>query len=426
MLRSIAPGIGRARPKALGLLDYAQSWAGVYLLRRGLFLPHELGQVMDPDLAREGLRRLKPLRRLTASLVPDPGSNVARVCALESSYYMRNQLLRDTDWAGMAHSVEIRVPLVDVTLLQSLAPAIGGLLPGAGKAALAQAPTVPLPDEIMSRAKTGFGVPTEAWMDAAAGAPRLPTGSDEADERFGVPTDGRVWFSRAQTIEPAQSANGMSGVLALVTEAFGGRGGIAQYNRDFLCALAEPGGGIAAPPIIVLPRNAPHQVELPDGIEQLPPRSGRAAYSLVAVAVALTRQVDCVFCGHLYMAPLAALIARLCRARLIMQMHGIEAWPRPTRLRRAAVEAADLVLCVSRHTRAQHPQLGRPRARARRRLAEHRGRGLHPRRRRRPSRQMGACRQARASDRRAHGRAGALQGPGPRDRGATAPCRGGT
>ena len=89
---------------------------------------------------------------------------------------MRNQLLRDADWAGMAHSVEIRVPLVDVTLLKSLAPAIGGLLPGAGKAALAKAPAVPLPDEIVTRAKTGFGVPTEAWMDAAAGAPRLPTG----------------------------------------------------------------------------------------------------------------------------------------------------------------------------------------------------------------------------------------------------------
>jgi phosphatidylinositol alpha-1,6-mannosyltransferase len=52
------------------------------------------------------------------------------------------------------------------------------------------------------------------------------------------------------------------------------------------------------------------------------------------------------------MAPLALLIARLKRAKLIVQMHGIEAWPRPTPLRRAAVEAADLILCVSRHTRA--------------------------------------------------------------------------
>ena len=30
---------------------------------------------------------------------------------------MRNQLLRDTDWASMAHSLEVRVPLVDVKLL---------------------------------------------------------------------------------------------------------------------------------------------------------------------------------------------------------------------------------------------------------------------------------------------------------------------
>ena len=52
------------------------------------------------------------------------------------------------------------------------------------------------------------------------------------------------------------------------------------------------------------------------------------------------------------MAPLAALIARLKGAKLIVQTHGIEAWPRPSRSQRAALEAADLVLCVSRHTRA--------------------------------------------------------------------------
>ena len=43
---------------------------------------------------------------------------------------MRHQLLRDADWAGMAHGVEIRVPLVDVTLLKSVAPL---LIPGTGR-----------------------------------------------------------------------------------------------------------------------------------------------------------------------------------------------------------------------------------------------------------------------------------------------------
>jgi phosphatidylinositol alpha-1,6-mannosyltransferase len=52
------------------------------------------------------------------------------------------------------------------------------------------------------------------------------------------------------------------------------------------------------------------------------------------------------------MAPLAALITRLKGAKLIVQTHGIEAWPRPSRAQRAALEAADLVLCVSRYTRS--------------------------------------------------------------------------
>ena len=176
------PGVGRlarlimyalpspmvtTRPKVLGLLQYADSWAGSYLLRRGLFLPYELSQVLERDFAREGLRRLKPVRRLAASLAPDPGSDIARVCALESAHYMRNQLLRDADWAGMAHGLEIRVPLVDVMLLKSLAPVAARFTQRAGKAALARAPSIPLPEEVVTRSKTGFVVPTGNWISRA-------------------------------------------------------------------------------------------------------------------------------------------------------------------------------------------------------------------------------------------------------------------
>jgi asparagine synthase (glutamine-hydrolysing) len=111
-------------------------------------------------------------------LMPDPGSNAGRVCALESSHYLRNQLLRDADWAGMAHSLEIRVPLVDSSLLGGLAPAIPSFFPGVGKAALALTPRLPLPDAIVKRAKTGFGVPTSAW------APKQLAG--DGDEPRGV------------------------------------------------------------------------------------------------------------------------------------------------------------------------------------------------------------------------------------------------
>ena len=187
LMGHMAPAFSRTRPKALGLLKYSSSWAGAYLLRRGLFLPDELSQVMDPEVAREGMRRLNPLGRLGEILNPDPGSDVGRVCALESAHYMRNQLLRDSDWAGMAHTLEIRVPLVDYTLLRQLVPLIPSLAPGTGKAALAMAPTSPLPKEIVERAKSGFGVPTGAWINAV---------SDDSSGRAGRRSEPKGLVSR--------------------------------------------------------------------------------------------------------------------------------------------------------------------------------------------------------------------------------------
>ena len=39
---------------------------------------------------------------------------------IDSIFYMRNQLLRDSDWASMYHGVELRTPLVDIKLLENL------------------------------------------------------------------------------------------------------------------------------------------------------------------------------------------------------------------------------------------------------------------------------------------------------------------
>ena len=156
------------KPKAVGLLEYGGNYAGAYLLRRGLLMPFELSHVMDVEMARDGLNRLAPLDRVKATLSPDPGSDVARVAALESAGYLRNQLLRDADWAGMAHSLEIRTPLVDSELLKRAARVMPQLMAGYGKSLLAAAPSRPLPDAIVDRVKTGFGVPTGRWLKTAS------------------------------------------------------------------------------------------------------------------------------------------------------------------------------------------------------------------------------------------------------------------
>lgn len=176
----LAPRYSQLHPKAAGVLRYAGSWSGAYLLRRSLFLPDELGLYLDAEFVREGMRRLKPLAILSGALTPDPGSDCARVCALESQLYMRNQLLRDADWAGMAHGIEIRVPFVDARLLERMASAIPVLKPGEAKLLLARMPSRPLSVETVARAKTGFAVPTGRWTEKAARTPhdgaQLPAG----------------------------------------------------------------------------------------------------------------------------------------------------------------------------------------------------------------------------------------------------------
>ena len=153
-------------PKMSEIVRYGSSYAGAYLVKRGRFLAAELPALVGADIAREGLQRLDMLRRIEEAITPDPGTPYARIVALESSFYLRNQLLRDMDWASMAHSLEVRVPLVDAHLLRRLAPLLVRRK-GRGKDILAAAPRPPLPPEIRQRRKTGFTLPIQEWLGGA-------------------------------------------------------------------------------------------------------------------------------------------------------------------------------------------------------------------------------------------------------------------
>src|SRR5262249_34604715 len=152
-------------PKTAALVTYGGTYAGAYLLRRGLFMPCELGQLMYPDVAIQGLRRLRPLHHIAEILTPVPRTAFSKVATFEASLYMRNQLLRDTDWASMAHSLEVRVPLVDHVLLNKLSPLLLGAKKTSGKDWLSASPRLPLPEQIRLRPKTGFLTPIQSWIN---------------------------------------------------------------------------------------------------------------------------------------------------------------------------------------------------------------------------------------------------------------------
>jgi asparagine synthase (glutamine-hydrolysing) len=167
-LRRAGPRLMRQQPKLAGLFDHPKDWGTSYLLRRAVLLPFEVERVLDPATVREGLDRLRVLEHVRAALSPDPGHDLARVAALEASLYMRNQLLRDADWASMAHSLELRVPFVDWPTLERIAPVMHRFAGSAGKQALACSPSTPLPEEVRNRARSGFSVPMNKWLREAA------------------------------------------------------------------------------------------------------------------------------------------------------------------------------------------------------------------------------------------------------------------
>ncbi|CAD5369182.1 Asparagine synthetase (glutamine-hydrolyzing) [Rubrivivax sp. A210] len=152
--------------KYAGLLEYGGTLAGAYLLRRSLYMPWELAGVMDPEMAAQGLEELDTLGRLQASM-EGIGSERLAISALEMQWYMKHQLLRDADWAGMAHSLEIRVPFVDTTLLRRFIE-IPGLDAKEEKRRIARTVAPHLPASVLERPKTGFAVPIHQWLNPSA------------------------------------------------------------------------------------------------------------------------------------------------------------------------------------------------------------------------------------------------------------------
>jgi asparagine synthase (glutamine-hydrolysing) len=96
---------------------------------------------------------------------------VNEVSLLELQGYMANTLLRDTDSMSMAHSLEVRVPFVDVDVVDFALGVPGkfklnGDSLNVSKPLLRDAIADLLPKEFLSRRKMGFTLPFEIWMQS--------------------------------------------------------------------------------------------------------------------------------------------------------------------------------------------------------------------------------------------------------------------
>jgi asparagine synthase (glutamine-hydrolysing) len=363
-----APIIKRfTSPKYAGILEYGGAYGGAYLLRRGMFMPWELPQLLDPEMVREGWAELQTLVRLNETLngIKNPR---LKVSALEMNWYMRNQLLRDSDWAGMGHSVEIRVPFVDVDLLRAIAPLLGSN--GAPtKRDMAQAVISQLPSSILDRPKTGFQIPVRDWF--LAGNHKLDGRVDRSADRglrgwsrevYSHFIDNALPIKRRGPRRRVDSSNGGQSatrhtVLMLLSDAFGGFGGIAKFNRDFLTALCA---NSTIERVIAVPRLASERSQLlPAKLTYLTSAlAGKGHFMRGTLSAARELRSNrrtaapIIICAHINLLPAALVARKICGGPVYLIVHGIDAWkPLQNPILNACVRYIDDFIAVSTVTR---------------------------------------------------------------------------
>jgi asparagine synthase (glutamine-hydrolysing) len=161
--------VGKPRAVRLKFQDMLRTDASVlelYLQRRRAMSNGQLRELgIEPsELGLDATLLLPETRAATHSDGEDP---VFTISQLESRFYQGNMLLRDGDTNGMAHSLEIRVPILDQRML-NLAYCIPGAIklpPGQpGKYLLRQAFAPELRPALLEQKKRGFTLPIRRWM----------------------------------------------------------------------------------------------------------------------------------------------------------------------------------------------------------------------------------------------------------------------
>jgi glycosyltransferase involved in cell wall biosynthesis len=137
-------------------------------------------------------------------------------------------------------------------------------------------------------------------------------------------------------------------ILVLCTDAFGGHGGIALFNRDLTEALARmPERG----EIVVLPRVIRNAVRgVPEGVTFVEAAArGQFAYARELTRAKRRTRFDLVICSHINLLPLA----RIAANDPLLVTYGIEAWRPRRRSSNALLHHCRGIVAISEITRSR-------------------------------------------------------------------------
>jgi asparagine synthase (glutamine-hydrolysing) len=166
----------RVKRTLRGLEHRPALWCPVWM---AALAPKELAELMCEPVDAEELYS----EAIDAWDQCGPQDLASHVLEFYTKFYLQDDILTKVDRASMAHSLEVRAPFLDIDLVDFVRklPVEWKLRGGRTKALLKSALAPLLPQEILHRAKKGFGVPIGNWFRSGALQlpQRLPDGLDE-------------------------------------------------------------------------------------------------------------------------------------------------------------------------------------------------------------------------------------------------------
>lgn len=153
--------------KAADALRRPASRASAYLACRGMFSPGEVQAMVSRDVWEAARERFDPVAHVAERAISPNGPAFNWVSRAELGTYTPHQLLRDTDAMSMAHSLEVRVPLLDHVLVEAVLrlPPEAKTAGQGPKPLLLRAVSDLLAPEVRERRdKQGFTFPFAVWL----------------------------------------------------------------------------------------------------------------------------------------------------------------------------------------------------------------------------------------------------------------------
>ncbi len=351
-LQPIVPFLQNYPLKKLAFLSKKMD-ASEYLFYRGLYTPKDVANILGIS-TKEVWDELNKFKTSDNIDLLQPKN---RVSLLESTVYMQSQLLKDSDVQSMWHSIELRVPFLDIDLVKyvnSLPPEIK-YKDGRHKPLLIDAFKDTIPAAIWDRPKKGFTFPFDQWFKNVDvfNNEQIVTPKFAKDFSKGNINFSRVWsiylnntfglnkdfISNAVSVKPE--------VLFTYLVAFSKTGGIEKVNRTILRALSA-GNDLYANAWSLYDNNLEINYYPRYGFKGFSANKLSYSASILKNAGNWKKMVI----GHVNMAAVVRAIKKMYPAmKIILVVHGIEVWGKLSANKKWLLQHADQIISVSQYTK---------------------------------------------------------------------------